>query len=867
MHRHAKTWILWSLVLVAVPLSSFNYSFAQDTTKINNADQRLLLSSMEQAARSGNKHKLSSDIADAHSQGYFAVEDRGYGLAVKRFPQDIQWGLSYSQSLINREEFSQAAATLSASAKACAQTNPAKFEEFLKESLAQIQILQTKKRYNDSLVFLDCALKLRPKDESLHTARAWSFWFLGKPVVAFREIRKSIEFNPKNKDLPKIRQNFLSAMKYSSLTVERISQEMKIDGDDPDLHLVLSYRFLTKGDNLTALDQVMRAAKGSLIDNECLLLKARILVELHRFSEASKVLDGAIAQNSNIAANYVVRGVCNHAMGRSKEAENDLREACRLAPNDPDCHYTYARILFDSGRTADALSEIDRAIVLGGKTISYRATKTHFLIGLGEYDDALQLIAINLKISPRNANLHNQRAHALCALGHYENALTEIATALKLDPDKVDYRNLKSEILHLQQIRKMPPSELLQSLKSHPIDQNARNLFFDTWSKQKRFADASSLLTVCAENAKTVADAISIGNQCSSLVNNGAAALAMAPLTKLIERFPNNFDLYLSRCAAFCALKNAASAVKDARSCLHLPGSPMTKSDIFCTRMNSMRPTTVAQILALDELIHYADQLTSSDPDRIAVIGQRAKYTEAEESLILDITHSSPQESGLPDLDEQAVGGQRVHRLPESLYAGLGNWFAKSSNYSRAFAWVSCGLKAYPKSVKLLETKATLEEALGRKKEAVMDVKAVQRAGSNSFTEDSAKARSRTLMRELPSFVNSYGRAGNEALSRAMKIQKEKILSLKDPHARAEAYLALAQLNIVAKHYSEVIENINEVLKIDRNITTAYEVQSWAYQATGDLERARQARRMAVLTHMHAQPVQPLHETYTGQNP
>lgn len=79
----------------------------------------------------------------------------------------------------------------------------------------------------------------------------------------------------------------------------------------------------------------------------------------------------ALAQWEVLAARHpesaplaFARGVTLGRLGRACDAETALREAVRLAPAEPACRRSLAKVLFDAGRIADALAELDALIAI-----------------------------------------------------------------------------------------------------------------------------------------------------------------------------------------------------------------------------------------------------------------------------------------------------------------------------------------------------------------------------------------------------------------------------------------------------------------------------------------------------------------------
>jgi tetratricopeptide (TPR) repeat protein len=816
--------------------------------------EKILISLLDPALKAGDSAKVSSIISYAHSQGWFDLEDRAYESAARHFVRDINWNLRWSKSLIDREQFARAAQTLSACAKNYAQTAPDQLDNFLKGSFAQVQSLDARKRYTEALAYLDDALKLRPKNASLHQLRAWTLWYLDRPAGALVEISKAIELSPNNtKELQADRMSFRWHLWVDRKPLTLFLKAIKQDGENADCHYVEAIKLFQSQKPAPVLEQALEqieiATKANPSDTDYLYFKARILFQLNKRKEALETIDNAIRLEPRKVRLLLTKSGFLQTMGKFDEARVPITRAIQLEPNNAYNHVGMAGLYNAMNKRAECLQEIDRAIALDPKPLDYHQQKIQYLLTFGRPDLALKEIEQLIRATPQDPALHARKAEVLDHLKEYDKALEETSLAIKLNPQGAGYYHQRCELLQKSNVP-ASASDIAMALKLNPSDLFIRSFYVDWLCDQGKLDAAASYLSNWLKASGT-SDCDYINHGAQRLLEGGDAKRGLELLTKAIERFPNNGPLYASRAVAYCILKDTAGAVKDANVSLNCGGDSLGNCDRLVSLIPHFKPYTVAHAVVLDQVIEAIEQLEKTartkggDLDTLETLKKAA--LENIGVVVSIVTTGSKQERDHTDLEGQVESAERVRRLPECLFTALAGWYARSNNYPEAFATVSRGLKVYPKSLKLLETKATLETALGHNSAALQDVRRVQKAGSTSFTVDSAKAGSRKLMLQYPSFASSYGAAGNEALNSALKEQQDKLASLTNPHERAAVLLKLGQIDIAAKNYSRALQYLDEAIKLGGNRSLAYELSSWAYEGLEKHEQAREARRMAVI--------------------
>lgn len=165
-------------------------------------------------------------------------------------------------------------------------------------------------------------------------------------------------------------------------------------------------------------------------------------------------------------------GVALTSLGRQVQAETELREAVRLAPNYTDAHTNLGRLLLATGRPAEALPELQQAVALrpdsfvaelnlataAGALDRVPDALAHYetavrlqpdsavaqfglgatLATAGRLADAIAPLMAGARLDPRDPAVRMTLANALAALGRASEAAEQFAAALRLRPDWAD---------------------------------------------------------------------------------------------------------------------------------------------------------------------------------------------------------------------------------------------------------------------------------------------------------------------------------------------------------------------------------------------------------------------------------------------
>ncbi len=156
------------------------------------------------------------------------------------------------------------------------------------------------------------------------------------------------------------------------------------------------------------------------------------------------------------------------------EAENQLRRALELNPNEVNAHIFYAQLLSNTGRHQEALAEIKRARELDPLFPFAGALEGQFLLHAGKPDEALDRLRKTFELAPNFWMPHLFAASVYAKKGLFEEAVAEARKARELSPAQTvsiasesyalaksgkndEARILLNELLKLSETRFVPP--------------------------------------------------------------------------------------------------------------------------------------------------------------------------------------------------------------------------------------------------------------------------------------------------------------------------------------------------------------------------------------------------------------------------
>ena len=152
-------------------------------------------------------------------------------------------------------------------------------------------------------------------------------------------------------------------------------------------------------------------------------------------ADAVRALETARAYKAfTDAPHLTASGLAYGLNGQYDKALNDLKEVCRLTPDDADAWNNYGLYLTESGRIAEAIEALDKAIVLRKDFGKAFYNKGNTFAKAGDFRSALEHYRKALQIDPKYTDALNNSGNCHIMLQNTDSALVFFRQALDADP-------------------------------------------------------------------------------------------------------------------------------------------------------------------------------------------------------------------------------------------------------------------------------------------------------------------------------------------------------------------------------------------------------------------------------------------------
>jgi protein O-mannosyl-transferase len=177
----------------------------------------------------------------------------------------------------------------------------------------------------------------------------------------------------------------------------------------------------------------------------------------------------ALIYTPNYATLEINLGIVNGAMNNAPEAERHFLRAISLSPNDDQTHFYYGRWLFESGRAAESIKQLELAKQLNPSRVESRSLLSQAYLSLGNapatrastnnspidttqssdywlnvslsqyqsnnYQGSIDAAHRALQFNPNSVLAYNNLGAAYASLGQWDLAIQNDRQALSLKPD------------------------------------------------------------------------------------------------------------------------------------------------------------------------------------------------------------------------------------------------------------------------------------------------------------------------------------------------------------------------------------------------------------------------------------------------
>ncbi|MEZ4883506.1 MAG: tetratricopeptide repeat protein [Chitinophagales bacterium] len=149
--------------------------------------------------------------------------------------------------------------------------------------------------------------------------------------------------------------------------------------------------------------------------------------------EATKEIDGVLAQDANIAEAYFWKGMIARDEKKTKDAITNLKKSLQLEPDAYNPNMILAQVLAEQG-SAECVKYYDKASEIDPLSIEAVYAKAIFLQENKQEDEALKAYTKIISISPQFQDAHYNTGYIYFQKGDFERAKKSFLAAIRVSP-------------------------------------------------------------------------------------------------------------------------------------------------------------------------------------------------------------------------------------------------------------------------------------------------------------------------------------------------------------------------------------------------------------------------------------------------
>ncbi|MCH9001828.1 MAG: tetratricopeptide repeat protein [Planctomycetes bacterium] len=205
------------------------------------------------------------------------------------------------------------------------------------------------------------------------------------------------------------------------------------------------------------------------------LIQLRAMTQPAQLSQIAVRYESVLLQHARdhqIRFNYAM--LLSRGLSRFVEAESHLRRVVREVPHDVHAWCVLADVLFEQGKTAEALTECRHALHADPLDYTAHSRLGHFLLDLGRPEEAVAAQKTAIELKPIFQTAHTRLQEALRAQGRLTDAVTFYAKAVDGRPDSTTLRVNYAKVLAETGQGDLAISQLRKSIEVSGDDLDAR---------------------------------------------------------------------------------------------------------------------------------------------------------------------------------------------------------------------------------------------------------------------------------------------------------------------------------------------------------------------------------------------------------
>lgn len=317
-------------------------------------------------------------------------------------------------------------------------------------------------------------------------------------------------------------------------------------------------------------DHIPMASYINRVINQCMMkspsdrpssveevLQALTWIYQQQYQEAPRK---PVMEHGMIASNYNSRGLTYIALGRNREALEDLNRAIELEPL-PSFYSNRGAALHNLERYQEALADYDYAIAQNPTDGTIYTNRAITYMMIDEYEAALADYNRAIQLNPARPKPHTNRGILLAAMGRIEDALADMTQAIRIDPNYVGSYIGRGTVLLEQGRFEEALEDFTRAMQFDPHNDYIYHQTATIYLHLDRYEEAIACYTRAIEFNPSYAEPYS--HRASIYMQQGRQQEALADLNRAIELNPNDVGSYINRSNIYGDMQRMPEALND----------------------------------------------------------------------------------------------------------------------------------------------------------------------------------------------------------------------------------------------------------------------------------------------------------------
>jgi Flp pilus assembly protein TadD len=299
--------------------------------------------------------------------------------------------------------------------------------------LCSLRIITRNRIWQNNVALYTDILAACPDTHNVRVRLGEAYWDMGNQTSATAEWEKELEQAPRDLDALNHLRPVFQEKEHQSEAIEFLQKILTVDPGNGPVHLALGFTYMDANSLALAEAEFRSAASSSPADPGAPNALGRLYLVEGRTAEAEEQFHRSVGIKPNLIG-YSNLGMIDWRRGDAESAEQEWREALRLAPNDSSILNDLGLVSMSQGRYTEAIAYFRQAAGLKPND-----PLPHLNLGiaygkLGQKGTAEAEFRAALSLNPANSQGHFQLGSLYDSEGRREEALKEYQADLKSDP-------------------------------------------------------------------------------------------------------------------------------------------------------------------------------------------------------------------------------------------------------------------------------------------------------------------------------------------------------------------------------------------------------------------------------------------------